>query len=378
MDKRKKNGSLISLYKDLVEDNVPEAEYEKYIYRYLDSKARVKGIPISGSFELTPLCNLDCKMCYVHLNNSQFRNTQLLSINTWKKIIDQAYEAGMLKASLTGGECLTYPGFDEIYLYLYSLGIRPAVLSNGVLIDSKRIDFFKQNPPRRIQITLYGGSEKAYETVTGSKVFNIVYQNLIMMRDAKLPIAISITPSAFMKHDMRSLIETAESLSIPYFINSALKPPRENTGRTKQDLTTEEYIELYKIKNEISKTPIEDVDIFELPDENHTDKKIYGLRCGAGRSGFSITYDGSMCPCFSMYDIKVQPLEIGFQAAWKQLNSIVNKYPIPAECVECIYHRVCLICPAMHANASVIGHCDTRICERTKKMIRAGIITMPK
>ena len=29
--------------------------------------ARGHDTPISGDFELTPLCNLDCKMCYVHL-----------------------------------------------------------------------------------------------------------------------------------------------------------------------------------------------------------------------------------------------------------------------------------------------------------------------
>ena len=32
----------------------------------LFAKAAEKGIPLSGSFELTSRCNLDCKMCYIH------------------------------------------------------------------------------------------------------------------------------------------------------------------------------------------------------------------------------------------------------------------------------------------------------------------------
>ena len=40
-------------------------DYRRYssVRKFLDFKARKKNIPITGSFELTPLCNLDCKMC---------------------------------------------------------------------------------------------------------------------------------------------------------------------------------------------------------------------------------------------------------------------------------------------------------------------------
>ena len=36
----------------------------EYLYR----KATAAGIPLSGTFELTPVCNVDCKMCYVRLS----------------------------------------------------------------------------------------------------------------------------------------------------------------------------------------------------------------------------------------------------------------------------------------------------------------------
>ena len=37
---------------------------------FLLRRAAKTGVPITGSFELTPLCNLNCKMCYVRMNLS--------------------------------------------------------------------------------------------------------------------------------------------------------------------------------------------------------------------------------------------------------------------------------------------------------------------
>ena len=56
-------------------------DYRRYseVRKYLGFKARDRGVPVSGVFELTPLCNLDCKMCYVHLRKEQMRGAQLLS-----------------------------------------------------------------------------------------------------------------------------------------------------------------------------------------------------------------------------------------------------------------------------------------------------------
>ena len=50
----------------------------------IQEKTREADIPWSGSFELTPLCNLDCKMCYVHLQDPSVKH-QMLSGEQWKE-----------------------------------------------------------------------------------------------------------------------------------------------------------------------------------------------------------------------------------------------------------------------------------------------------
>lgn len=371
------SSSIIELIRKLKENDVPEEEHSTYVAHFFENKARNQGIPLSGSFELTPLCNLDCKMCYVHLSGTQFSHGQLLPTDVWIDIIQQAYKAGMRNAILTGGECLTYPGFNEVYLYLYSLGIMPGILSNGILMDKKRVEFFKRYPPKMIQITVYGSSEDAYETVTGHRVFQIVYHNLLLLRDAGIPVKMSITPNSYMRDDVESLLELLQGMGIPYNINANLIPPRKNTGRKTYDLSVDEYVDIFTQRSKMNHRKLAAVDLTELPDENHHESNRYGFICGAGRSSFGIRYDGNMCPCLSMDEITANVLQQGFQNSWKEINVAANRYPLPKECGECVYFDRCLPCVAMHKNTPRLGHCDPRICERTKKLVGAGFIPVP-
>ncbi len=56
----------------LLKENGSDGVFDEWAVRYfMDVRARKRGIPLKGTFEITPLCNLDCRMCYVHLNKEQ-------------------------------------------------------------------------------------------------------------------------------------------------------------------------------------------------------------------------------------------------------------------------------------------------------------------
>ena len=58
-------------------------------------QARERGIPAFGTFELTPLCNFDCRMCYVRLSPERMRELgRLRTAEEWLHIARQAREAG--------------------------------------------------------------------------------------------------------------------------------------------------------------------------------------------------------------------------------------------------------------------------------------------
>ncbi len=348
--------------------------------RFLDRKARQMGVPIHGTFELTPLCNLDCKMCYVHLEPDQLGGRKLLSVEQWVSIMDQAVQAGMMDAVLTGGECLTYPGFDELYLYLESKGVRVAVLTNGLLLTERRISFFQAHPPKGIQISLYGSSEEEYEAVTGCKCFEQVNRSIQLTAATGIPLSIAITPNRFMVDGGEAVVRFANSIGIPFSINTSLFSPREETGRRDDvvDLDPKDYIRLHLLQRKLKgQMPIPASEC-DLPVPGQTRTPLKGLLCSAGKSAFCITWDGRMTPCNSFSDCEGFPLQDGFAAAWQHIRKVCSEYPLPEECGDCPYNKACPSCVMVHRQDAPAGHASPKVCERARQLVQSGLISLDK
>ena len=51
------------------------ADINNPIMRYLYYKGAASKSPVSGTFELTPCCNMNCRMCYVRMSREEQRAT---------------------------------------------------------------------------------------------------------------------------------------------------------------------------------------------------------------------------------------------------------------------------------------------------------------
>ena len=87
-------------------------KYAEYVNR-LFAKSAKRGIPLSGTFELTARCNLRCRMCYIHReeNDGEIK-TEEFSSEEWLNIAKEAQQCGMLFLLLTGGEPFIRPDFE--------------------------------------------------------------------------------------------------------------------------------------------------------------------------------------------------------------------------------------------------------------------------
>ena len=364
---RKSNGKQVQSFKDLA--------------GYIGFKARDKGIPVNGQFELTPLCNFSCKMCYVHLDMDQLSGSPVLSAEAWKDLIHQAWEAGMLEATLTGGECLAYPWFDDIYLYLHSLGCQVAVLTNGYLLDDQRIAFFSEHKPVRIQVTLYGWNDDVYERVTGQRAFAVVAENIRKAVAADLPLAVNVTPSVYLGEDALETLRIGKQLCRSIMVNSYIFSPREETGRASQQDNPDRdlYLRMQLLRNQLDGIEPLTFDEDQLPpsgSEIHVCSKC-GLRCGGGRSGFVVDWRGTLMPCNRMEMIRAFPLRDGFREAWNQINKEANNWPRVPVCEGCAYNGVCDNCAANMLRFADPGKLPVQLCEETKFFVRHGIRRLP-
>lgn len=344
---------------------------------FLEAKARTQGVPIHGQFELTPLCNLDCRMCYVHLAPHQMQGRTPLSAEQWKGLMHQAFEAGMFQATLTGGECLAYPGFDELYLYLHSLGCQVDVLTNGTLLDEARIDFFHRHPPGLLQITLYGDSEETYERVTGRRMFHTVTENLQKIKEEGLPLSISITPNRTMGRSVFETIRLAKSFTENLFINMSLFTPRGESWRRGEDEDPDVgfYTEILRYHRQLQGSPVHELPQSELPVPGGSCDACQerGLKCGGGRSGFLINWKGEMRIC-NRLGTESFPLRDGFRKAWQQVHEEAENWPRAAQCTGCAYEEVCSGCAADALKYARPGKLPEGLCERTRYMVSRGVI----
>jgi radical SAM protein with 4Fe4S-binding SPASM domain len=345
---------------------------------YIRFAAREKAIPLRGTFELTPLCNLNCKMCYVHMSADLFKASgkKLLTGTQWKHIMSQAVDAGMLYSTLTGGEALSHPDFNEIFQYLQSQGVSITLKSNGLLLDEERMAYFAKHPPQGIQMTLYGSDDETYEKVTGRRCFQNVIDAIKRVNSSGIPLHVSITPNRYMLGNIGKTLALLEDMGVDYGINSSLIQPREETGRALEDsdLTLDEYIDLYKENAAMRNQLLTPVCAEDIPNQPTSAAPMVGLPCSAGRNSFSVHWDGRMYPCLSLPDVGADLTVVSFPEAWNAVHEAVRQHPFPGECMTCKLRPLCPPCVVEHAPNGYAEHANPAICEKAKRLFQEGLI----
>lgn len=177
---------------------------EPPITEYLHAKAARQGIPLSGTFELTPLCNMSCRMCYVRMSREQQEAAHpLVRRDAWLDLARQAKEQGLLYLLLTGGEPLLHPDFREILTALHRMGLLVSVNTNGTLIDEEVVQWLRQAPPVRMNVTLYGASDETYDRLCRNpQGFTQATRAIRLLRDAGISVKLncSLTPYLSLIH----------------------------------------------------------------------------------------------------------------------------------------------------------------------------------
>lgn len=338
------------------------------------SETRKQFVPMSGAFELTPRCTLDCAMCYIHLTKEQMGNRSELSTEKWIEIIDAAYNNGMVFSLLTGGECTLHDGFQQIYMHLKELGCIVTVNINGTILTDSILNTFIKSPPRCIQISLYGSNEDSYEKLTGSRCFEKVYNNICRLKEANLPVRIAITPNKYLQDNVLDILNLCKENGWKYLINKALIEAHYDTGRSINDfsMTVEEEISLQK-RIHSSKLEVKtDLDL-EIPQLIEGESNVYSSQCAAGKSSFAVSWDGKLRPCLADDSIEIPMLNHTFSEAWGELCIKSQNIIQPIECETCKMRKACYDCYITRSDPQNPGHRNAQTCKVTLNLIKSGI-----
>ena len=317
-----------------------------------------KRIPLGGSFELLPLCNMNCRMCFLRLSPEEMRaQGRLRTADEWLSLAREAKEAGMLFLLLTGGEPFMYPEFDRLYRGLSEMGLFLTLNTNGTLITEEYADLLAEHLPRRVNITLYGSSDEIYgQLCRNPHGFTQVMRAIHLLQERHVPVKLngSLTPDNW--EDLEKIQQIAHDLDIPLEVDSYMFPSSRK-GVCKFDekarLTPEKAAEGYvKIRQdelseeafrELAKAMAECYDKgVDFPGECDPEP----LPCRAGLSSFWINWQGMMTPCVFMDQPGIPVFECGFEKAWEYVKQERDKLFLPSECTKCGKRAFCTVCGA--------------------------------
>ena len=325
--------------------------------RKLVEQAKEKRLPVMGSLELLPLCNMDCDMCYVRLSRKEMEQKgRLRSAEEWLEIGRQIKEAGVLFLLLTGGEPFLYPEFERLYLGLRKMGMILTINSNGTLIDERLAGFLGRYKPRRVNITLYGASERTYEELChfpGGLKRAINGIRLLRANGVDVKIGGSLTRAN--RHEIEEMIAVGERLGVPVRVDTYMMPAERERSAPFQFQSRVEPEDAAEIRIRALKREMGE-EVFRIYQGKVREELGEGLRkrtevsrgmsCYAGRCSFAVNWQGKMRPCVMLTYPEVSVFDLGFDTAWEWIVKETEQIMLSMQCSGCHLRPLCRTCAA--------------------------------
>lgn len=346
---------------------------EPRLTEYFHTKAVANEIPFNGTFELTPCCNLACKMCYVRMTKQeQERIAPLRTAKEWLELAQKAKDAGMVYLLLTGGEPFLRKDFREILTGLAHMGFIISINTNGTLINEETVEWLKELPIFRFNITLYGASEETYGALCGNpNAYTAVIKAIHLLKEAGMTVKLncSVTPHNY--KDMEEIFAFAHRENLVVQAASYMFPPlRRDKDKVGQNdrfdpkeaariqakimmLTSGEEAYLKRMEENAPISLPGDMEdcLLDVPEEGT------GVLCRAGRCSFWITWHGKMIPC-GMFSSDQAPnvFEQDYMECWKEVRRFTDEIRLSPKCKVCDLKEQCRSCAAMAYTET--GHFD--------------------
>jgi radical SAM protein with 4Fe4S-binding SPASM domain len=309
-----------------------------------------KRVPMGGSLEVTQRCNNKCVHCYNNLaagDKTALENE--LSLDEHCRIIDEIAGFGCLWLLLTGGEIFLRKDFLDIYTHAKQKGLLITLFTNGTLITPNIADYLAELPPFSIEITLYGNTQKIYESITGVPgSYDRCLNGIRLLMERSLPLKLKTMAIAQNKHeifDMKRFVE--KELELDFKFDAMVNPRRD---------CSQSPLEVRLTPQEIVALDLEDPDRVAEWKEFATrlnrpvvnpDKVDKLYQCGGGYQSFAIDPFGRLSVCVlsgNTYDLR----QGSFRQGWEEYLYSLRQLKITrkTKCSDCQIQIMCGMCPA--------------------------------
>ena len=354
----------------------------------LFQRSAAHRIPVNGSIEVSPLCNMDCAMCYVRLSRKELEaKGRLHSAEEWLSVARQMKDAGVLFLLLTGGEPLLYPGFKALYLGLRQMGFILTLNTNATLLDESWAEFFAANKPRRLNVTLYGIDDRAYRNLCHYPGgFDRTMHAIHLLKEHEIPFRLSYSLTKENAPDLDAFMDLSKRLELHCGIDPYMMPATRERTRPYDFSARLSPEDAARYAHEIHRRGYEDPEGFRqycreklslldaatrFAQEHPEAKQAQPSGCLGGRCSFSLNWQGELRPCVILTSPAVNVFEEGFAAGWQHVVQGMETLLLHEDCSVCPRRSLCDICPAaaLYETGAHNGKPEY-LCRYTKELVR--------
>ena len=325
--------------------------------RQLNRKTVLAGVPLNGSFELTPLCNLRCAMCYIHRPECLPPRPELLPLSFWLELADQAKALGTLVLVVTGGETFLYPEAEALLEALRAKGFLLSLNTNGALLDERRLDWLAELRPAKVNLSLYGASNRTYARLCGCPDgFDRVRAAMDGLLERGLNVYLNGTITRENRAELSGMAAFARARGLVLHSTAYLFPAgryglRACPSRLSPEEAAAATLELERLQLGeeafLANCAAQAARLAAgVPGGFQGGDGCGRSNCLGGRNSFAVSWDGALMPCVTNPGLRIPLRAQSLTEAWPRLRAAVEALPLPADCDACPWRGVCNACPA--------------------------------
>ena len=347
-----------------VKERLARLDYEKLVYTistlaqteevdpisYLDLKkiepfSQEYSAPLRVDLSVTFRCQNSCVHCYAGGSHE----TQELSTNEWKQVIDRLQEIGVFIITFTGGEPTIRQDLPDLLSYGQKKGLVTGLITNGRnLTDEKYVKILEASGLDFVQVTLESHEPEVHDLMTGVKgswketvkgIKNLIPTNIY-----------TTTNSTLSKYNAEYFLDTIDfikELGVAAFgCNSLIY-----SGKAKDVVDDFAFpiedlkILLPKIKDKAAKLGLKF--LWYTPTQYckfNPVKLGLGIKsCSAAMITMCVGPNGDVYPCQSYFESLGNILKNDWESIWNHplATKIRNREYVESKCKDCPELQIC-------------------------------------
>lgn len=305
---------------------------------------QVNSKPRSIQIEVTSICNIKCKMCYI--NELGKYRADHMKFETFKKIIDENFNHWHLIRMWGIGDPFTNPDIMKMIAYEKELGNAVNLSSNLMLLNEDKVKELVRLKVDRLNISIDGATAETYESIRRGAKFDKLLENLALLKKYNNGVINLCVVSVSMKenlHELKDLVRLVKRFGIKRLFIQEVQ-----VGKDGQDESIINDDSSLKFVDDANKVLEEAVALGKGIGVKVVAPKVYArdkrTECVWPWLQTYVTYNGLVTPCcrniyekhYVCGDLNNENLsDIWNNKKYHNFRKQLFKGPLPEQCKDC-------------------------------------------